>query len=277
MRLYISSDMEGTAGVCSWMQCDPSNNYEYPVYRRYMTQEVRAAIEGARDAGATEFLVNDSHWDMRNLLWDELPADVRLISGSRKPYSMTEGMGGRYEGAFFTGYHGAVGRKDATLAHTYTADSIYNVRINGTACSEALLNGAMAGHAGIPLLLVTGDRAIVEDVQRRMPWVTGAIVKDAIGHYAANSMSPRAAQETIRAAARTAIERRGDAKLFTFDSPVTMEFETTRVEQADFVELMPGFERTDGRTVVFRHEDYATVFRAFCAAFRLAGAASAVA
>ena len=277
MNLYLSCDMEGTAAVCSWMQCDPSNRTEYPVYRRYMSQEVRAAIDGAREAGVRDVLVNDSHWDMRNLLWDELPADVRVVSGSRKPFSMTQGMGAGFGGAFFTGYHARVGDANGVLAHTYTDQTIYNVRINGVACSEALLNAAMAGYHGIPLLLVSGDRVVVEHVRRHMPWVTGVIVKEGIGFYAADSMTPKAAQSAIREAAGRAVRNAGNAKPFTFDPPLTLEIDTARVEQADFIELMPGFERSAGRTLVFRHDDYAMVLRAFIAAFRLGGAANALA
>lgn len=94
MNIYISCDMEGTAGVCSWKQCDPSDAHEYPLFRRYMTGEVRAAIEGAREGGAREIVVNDSHWSMRNLLLDELPGDddLRVISGAPKPWSMMQGF-----------------------------------------------------------------------------------------------------------------------------------------------------------------------------------------
>ena len=269
--------MEGTAGVCSWMQCDPSNRHEYPIYRRYMTQEVRAAVEGARTAGASDVVINDSHWDMRNLLWDELPADVRVISGGRKPFSMAEGLHPNFGGAFFTGYHARVGAANGVLAHTYTADSLYNVRINGVACSEALLNAAMAGTHGIPLLFVSGDRVVVEHVKEHMPWVEGVIVKEGIGHYAADSITPKAAQALIREGAARAIRNAKNAKPFTFEPPITMEIDTTRVEQADFIELMPGFERIDGRTVRFVHDDYNMIFRAFVCSFRLGGAATAVA
>ncbi len=269
--------MEGTAGVCSWMQCDPANRHEYPIYRRYMSQEVRAVIDGARGAGASEFVINDSHWNMKNLLWNELPADVRVISGGRKPFSMTEGLQSGFEGAFFTGYHARVGAANGALAHTYTADSLYNVRINGVACSEALLNAAMAGMHGIPLLLVSGDRVVVEHVKEHMPWVEGVIVKESIGHYAADSITPKAAQAALREGAARAIRNKAGAKPFTFDPPITMEIDTTRVEQADFIELMPGFERIDGRTLRFAHHDYHQIFRAFVCAFRLGGAASVVA
>jgi D-amino peptidase len=259
------------------MQCDPSNRHEYPIYRRYMSQEVRAAVDGARAAGASEIVINDSHWDMRNLLWDELPHDVRVISGGRKPFSMTEGLRAGFDGAFFTGYHARVGAANGVLAHTYTADSLYNVRINGIACSEALLNAAMAGAYGIPLLLVSGDRVVVEHVKEHMPWVEGLIVKEGIGHYAADSITPKAAQAAMREAAARAIRNASKAKPFTFDPPISMEIDTTRVEQADFIELMPGFERIDGRTLRFAHHDYDQIFRAFVCAFRLGGAATATA
>jgi len=273
VKIYISCDMEGTAGVCSWAQCDPSNASEYPIYRRYMTREVRAAIEGAREGGAVEFLINDSHWDMRNLLWDELPDDVRLISGGRKPLSMSQGFGPGFAGALFTGYHGKSGEAGATLAHTYTSDSIFNVTINGVLCSEATLNAGFAGVYGIPLLMVTGDSTIVRDVRSQMPWVTGVPVKDSIGYYAADSLTPQAACDAIRAGARDAVANAGRAKPFVFDPPVAMEIELARVECADFVELMPDFTRIGGRTVRFTAPDYPSVYRAFVAAFRLAGAA----
>jgi D-amino peptidase len=274
VRLYISCDMEGTAGVCSWLQCDPSNTHEYPIYRRYMSREVRAAIDGARKSGASEIVVNDSHWDMRNVLWDELPADVRLISGGRKPLSMTQGMGVGLGGVFFTGYHAKAGVRDGVLAHTYTSETLYNVRVNGVECSEALLNAAMAGYYRIPVLLVTGDRAVVEHVTGFMPWVKGVIVKEGIGHYAADSMTPQAACAAIREAATEAIKDAAKAMPFMFEPPLTLEIDTTHAEQADFIELMPGYQRINGRTVRFEAAIYPEIFRAFTAAFRLGGAAN---
>jgi D-amino peptidase len=274
MKLYVSCDMEGTAGVCTWAQCDPSNAHEYPIYRRYMTREVRAAVDGAREGGATEVLINDSHWDMRNVLWDELPFDVRVISGARKPLSMAQGLEG-CRAAFFTGYHGKGGDGDATLAHTYTSETLYNVTVNGIQCSEATLNAAMAGVHGTPLVLITGDRTIVNEVTELMPWVTGVVVKDSIGYFAANSLTPAAAQAAIRAGAREAMGKIGRAQLFTFKAPITMDLEFSRVECADVVMLMPQFARTGGRSVRFVADHYPQVYRAFVAAFRLAGTALA--
>src|SRR5579862_3083109 len=137
--------MEGTAAVAAWTQVDPKNVTEYPYYRRLMSLEVRAAIDGARDAGVTGVLVNDSHSAMRNVLWDELPADVRMIYGNRKPLSMSEGIGSGFALAFFTGYHAGIGEADGAMDHTYSPDVIYEVRVNGMRCSETLLNAGVLG------------------------------------------------------------------------------------------------------------------------------------
>lgn len=277
MRIYISSDMEGTAGVCSWRQCDPENRDEYPIYRRAMSQEVRAAIDGARHGGATEFLVNDSHWSMRNLLFDELPDDVRVVSGAPKPYSMGERIGSGVDAVFLTGYHAKSGDRDGVLAHTFSDETVSRVRINGVECSEALLVSALAGAHGIPVVFISGDSTIVDETLHSIPWAVGVAVKDAIGFYATNTMTPAAARDAIRAGARDAVARVAKAKPFRFEGPIEMLLETVRVASADFVELMPGFERVDGRTLRFTADEYETVYRAFVAAVRLGGAANALA
>ncbi|HEX3671074.1 MAG TPA: M55 family metallopeptidase [Candidatus Cybelea sp.] len=277
MNIYISCDMEGTAGVCSWKQCDPSDAHEYPVFRRYMTREVAAAIEGARTGGASDFLVNDSHWSMRNLLLDELPQDtgLRVISGAPKPWSMMQGLDATPDAAFFTGYHAKAG-DCATLAHTFS-DSIYSVSVNGTLCSEALLNAALAGSHGVPVVLITGDRTIVEETMRALPWAVGVAVKDAIGFTAVNSLTPQAACNAIRDGAREAITRIAHAKAFVFDSPFELTIETAAVEHADFIELLPGFARLGGRAVRFSSTHYPTMLQAFITATRIAAAANPIA
>jgi D-amino peptidase len=274
-RLYISADMEGTAAVCTWTQVDPTNTTEYPYYRRLMSLEVRAAIDGAREAGAGDVLVNDSHASMRNVLWDELPDDVRMIYGNRKPFSMAQGIEGSFDAAFFTGYHGSVGTGDATLDHTYTSETLYETRVNGQACSEAMLNAAVLGLSGVPVVLITGDRACIDQTKAVMPWITGVVVKDSIGRFSTNSLSPARARDLIRAGAREAIGRLAEAKPFIFAPPVALELDFVWTHNADFVELMPGFERTGPRSVRFVHADYRVVFKAYIAAFRLGAAANA--
>jgi D-amino peptidase len=269
MRLYISCDMEGVAGVCAWEQVDARTPHpDYEIYRRFYTQEIVAAVEGARSAGATEIIINDSHGPMRNLILDLLPADVRIVSGARKPFSMAQG-GHRCDGAFFVGYHGAIGDMDAVLCHTYTPSVIYELTINGVRCSEATINAALLGHFGVPVLMVTGDRTTVDGVRATMPWVHGVTVKESIGNLSADSISPAASQRAIREGAAIAITARNAAKAFTFNSPITMDVALMRVEQADYVAQIPGFERTGSRSVRFVDDDMPTLFKAFVATFRL--------
>ena len=277
MNLYISCDMEGTAGVCSWKQCDPSDAHEYPVFRRYMTREVSAAIAGARQGGARSIVVNDSHWSMHNLLLDELPdeEDLRVVSGAPKPWSMMQGFQSASDAVFFTGYHAKAG-DCATLAHTYS-DAIYTVSVNGRPCSEALLNAALAGSHGVPVVLITGDRTIVEETTRAMPWAVGVAVKDAIGFSAVNSLTPAAACEAIRSGAQEALRRLDRARPFVFEPPFELTIESAGVEHADFIELMPGFVRIGGRTVRFTANEYPPLLQAFIAATRIAAAANPIA
>lgn len=274
MKLYISCDMEGVAGVTSWQQVDARTPHpEYLTYRGYYTREVAAAIDGARRAGAAEVLVNDSHGPMRNLLFDELPADIRVVFGNRKPFSMVQDADSSFGGAFFVGYHGGAGDADAVLCHTYTPSVVYEVRVNGVRCSEALLNAGLLGHFNVPLLLVTGDRTTVEGVQALLPWVRGVVVKESIGNFAATTMVPEAARTRIRDGARAAVEAAASAKPYRFEPPIELAVDLVKTEQADLVATIPGFARTGGRSVRFVHDDFPTVFKAFVATWRLGGQA----
>jgi len=270
MKLYISGDMEGVAGVSSWQQVDARTPHpEYATYRGYYTREIAASIAGARKAEPCEVLINDSHGPMRNLLLDELPGDARAIFGNRKPHSMVQDAGPEFDGTFFIGYHGAAGDANAVLCHTYTPSVIYDVRVNEVRCSEATINAGLLGFYGVPLLLVTGDRTTVEGVQAQMPWVEGVIVKESIGNFAANTMLPAAAREAIAAGAERAVRGRAQAQPYRFASPLTLDVTLVKTEQADLVEMIPGFERTGSRAVRFVHAEFPVVFRAFVATWRL--------
>lgn len=274
MNIYISSDMEGVAGVTSWQQVDARTPHpEYAIYREYYTQEVAAAIAGARAAGAGEVLVNDSHGPMRNLILDRLPAGVRVIFGNPKPFSMVQGAARGFGGAFFVGYHGAAGDADAVLCHTYTPSVIYEVRINGIRCSEAAINAGLLGHYGVPLLLVTGDRTTVAGVREQMPWVRGVVVKESIGNFAADSLTPTAAARAIEREAAAAVRGAPSAQVFRFEPPIALDVQLVTAAQAHLVTTIPRFERTGSRSVRFVDESFPTVFKAFVATWRLGATA----
>lgn len=262
--------MEGVAGVCAWQQVDARTPHpEYEIYRRLYTAEVRSAIDGARAGGATKVLVNDSHGPMRNLLLDDLPADVRVIFGNRKPFSMMQDADRGFDGAFFIGYHGAAGDADAVLCHTYTPSVIYEARLNGVRCSEATINAGLLGYYGVPVLLVTGDRTTVDGVRSQMPWVRGVVVKDSIGNFAADSIAPAAARRAIAREAETTVREAAVAQPFRFEPPLVLDVALVTAAQAHLVATIPSFERTGSRSVRFTHDSFPEVFKAFVATWRL--------
>jgi D-amino peptidase len=266
MRVYISVDMEGIAGVVHESQTDPTTPAfaaEYGRFRRLMTAEANAAVEGALAAGATTVLVNDSHWFMRNLLAEELHQAAELVSGDPKPRSMMQEIDqrGGFDAALLIGYHARAGTRNAILDHTY-ADRIHEVRLNAKAVGELGLNAALAGVYAVPVALVSGDSAVAAEAKDLLgDGVATVIVKEAVSRHAAKSVAPAVACRMIREAVPRALERKHSP--FALRAPVTLEVDFAMTIHADMAELCPGALRTTGRTVAFTHEDYVQVFRAW--------------
>jgi D-amino peptidase len=271
MRVYISVDMEGVAGVVHEDQTDPiqpRHAGEYNRFRRLMTNETNAAVEGALEAGATRVLVNDSHWLMRNLLIEDMNPAAELLSGGPKRLSMVEGIDTGFELALFIGYHARAGTQHATIDHTYTS-RVYEARLNGEPVGELALNAAMAGVHGVPVALVSGDQALAAEARAILgSSVETIVVKEAVGRFAARSVTPAIACERIRAGAAAALKR--EHRVFTVSSPVRLEVDFVQTEMADMAELVPGSVRTAGRTVSYTGDDYREVFRAWRAMYNLA-------
>jgi len=179
MKVYISCDMEGISGVVAGKQTE-GNGEEYKRAQKLMTDELNAAIEGALAGGATEILVNDSHGHMRNILIEELNPKAQLISGSPKPLLMMQGIDASFDAAFFIGYHAQAGTAYSVLDHTY-AGIVYQVSLNGRPMGETGLNAALAGYFGVPVVLVSGDKLLVEEATALLGTVEGVAVKESCG------------------------------------------------------------------------------------------------
>lgn len=271
MRVYISVDMEGVAGVVHEAQTDPiqpRHAAEYNRFRRLMTNEANAAIAGALEAGATKILVNDSHWLMRNLLIEELHPTAELLSGGPKRLSMVEGIDGGFDAAMFIGYHARAGTQHATIDHTYTS-RVYEIRINGEPVGELALNAAMAGVHGVPVALVSGDQSLAAETRALLGQsVETVVVKEAVGRFAARSLTPTLACERIRIGATAALRR--SHRAFILPAPIQLEVDFVETQMADMAELVPGSVRAAGRTVSYAGDDYREVFRAWRAMYNLA-------
>ncbi len=262
MKIYISADMEGTSGVVHSDQTDPSYP-EYQHYRKTMLAEVNAAIEGALAAGAQEILVNDSHWNMRNLIIEDLNSAATLLSGSPKPYSMMTGIDGGFDAAFFTGYHARAGSAFGNLDHTYTGpNQVQGVWLNGVEVGEYGLNAALAGYFGVPVVLITGDQTVCAQAKELLGEdLEAVIVKEATGRASAKNLHPTKVHQMIRDGAERATKKKRTP--FIIEPPVTLRLALARSSQAEIIALMPNIQRVAPRVVELTHDDYAVLFNAF--------------
>lgn len=197
LKIYISADMEGVVGVVSGDQLGPSG-FEYQRFRTFMTEEVNTAIEAAFEAGATEIVVSDSHGNGENLLLEQLPDNVVVVRSWPRPLSMMEGIDASFDGAIFLGYHTSTTNTQGVRAHTLSSASLTAVRLNGVPMAEAGINAAIAGHFGVPIIMVSGDDAIIAETQALLGDVEGAVVKWALGFHSAKTLMPEAANRVIR-------------------------------------------------------------------------------
>src|SRR5207245_3927162 len=165
--------MEGIAGVVTAEQLGPAG-FEYARFREFMTDEVRAAIDAARAAGAGEIVVSDSHGNGQNLLVEKLPPDVTVVRSWPRPLMMMEGIDSSFAGAIFIGYHASTTNPQGVRAHTMSSATLADVRLNGVSLPEAGVNAAIAGHFGVPVIMISGDDASVAEARRVLGDVEGA-------------------------------------------------------------------------------------------------------
>jgi D-amino peptidase len=259
-KVYISADMEGIAGVVTGEQLGPQG-FEYQRFRDFMTNEVLAAIEGARAAGATEILVSDSHGNGQNLLIERLPKDVQIVRSWPRPLMMVEGIDSTFDAVLFVGYHTGTTNAEGVRAHTMSSANFADVRLNGVSVPEAGLNAAIAGHFGVPVALITGDDAVVKEARALLGDLEGAVVKWPLGFHSARTLTPDASCELIREKAKAAVARSGQRKPYRLKTPVELELRFKNYRPAEVLAYLPNVERADAHTVRFRGKDVLEVAR----------------
>lgn len=273
VKVFISVDMEGISGIVHGDQTTPGTP-EYASARKWMAQDVNAAVEGALAAGATEVLVNDSHGSMRNIDPDDLHPQAILISGSPKPLSMMQGIDATFVACLFIGYHAKAGTEDAILDHTISGSVVRAVRVNGLELPELGINAAIAGYYGVPVVLVSGDTAVCRQAEEILgPEIVAVAVKEAYGRLAAKLVPMAEAREKIRMGVKRALEKRNAVKPFRLAAPYSFELAYHISAQADLgAMLLPQVKRLDARTLAFTANDYLEGFRMLRALISLAPA-----
>jgi D-amino peptidase len=247
-KVFISVDMEGISGVVQPAQLGP-DGFEYQRAREWMTAEVNAAISGIRESGPAEVVVCDSHGNGQSVLIDRLPDDVRLVRGFPRPLEMMQGIDDSFAAAVFIGYHGSEWTAGAVRSHTISSARLLGVRLNGQEVSEGLYNAALAGEFGVPVAFISGDRLAVAQMQKVIPTIEGAAVKEPYGYHSAMSVTPARGQAMIREGVARAMTKLGALRPYRVATPIELEVGFKFTIDAERAAFVPGLTRSDAHNV----------------------------
>jgi D-amino peptidase len=261
MKILISADMEGATGVTWPADVEPGTE-QWQRCRRMFTSDVNSVVAGCYAGGATAVLINEAHATMRNLLLEELDPRAVMLTGRHKELSMVEGIQhGDVDGVAFVGYHAAAGA-EGVLAHTYLANSITAITLNGERASEGLLNSYVAAEYGVPIVLVTGDDRTCADAAGYAPGVPAVAVKDCVSRYAAVCRPPGVTAEAIKSAARDGMKLAGQVPPAS-DVDFTVQIELDAAQLALSAAIVPTVRRTGDRMVAFESATAYDMIRCF--------------
>jgi D-amino peptidase len=246
--------MEGVVGVVTGEQLGPQG-FEYGRFREFMTQEVKAAIDAAFESGATEIVVSDSHGNGQNLLIEKLPQNIKLVRAWPRPLMMMQGIDETFSGVIFIGYHTGTTNLQGVRAHTLSSARLADVRLNDSAMSEAGINAAIAGHFNVPVIMVSGDDAVVKETTTLLGNVEGAVVKWASGFHSAKTLMPEASYQLIREKVKAAMGRIKDFKPYKVATPVRLDVRFKNYRPSEVLSYLSIVERTDAHSIRFTGKD----------------------
>ena len=256
LKVLISVDMEGVAGVVTDAQLGPEG-FEYARFRDFMTKEAVAAVEASRAAGATEIVVADAHGNGQNLLIDQFANDVRIIRSWPRKLSMVAGVDQSVDAVIFIGYHAGTNNTTGVRAHTFSSATLTRVALNGVNVTEGSWNAAIAGHFGVPVIMISGDDAAIAEVRQAVGNIEAAETKRTLGFHSANTLTPLASADLIRRQVAAAFARRDQFKPYRITGPVTVDVSFKNYMPSELLAYLPMFERTDSHSVRFRAKDMA--------------------
>lgn len=254
LKVYISVDMEGIAGVVTADQLGPGG-FEYERFRRFMTNETLAAANAAKESGATEIVISDSHGNGESLLIDAFPKDVKIVRAWPRHGGMMGGLDSSFDAAMFIGYHASTTNPRGVRAHTFSSAHLARVALNGNAVTEGEFNAAYAGSLGVPVVFASGDDAATEELRSRLGAIETVETKKSLGFHSAQTITPEASCEKISAGVRAALSRLRDFKPYVVKTPVTLELTFKNYTPAEILSYLRGVTRIDSHTIRFVGKD----------------------
>jgi D-amino peptidase len=264
VKVFISFDMEGVAGIVDWSQCRPPGT-PYEEGRRLLLGEVNAAIDGAMAAGATAISCNDSHGTMNNLDPAALHGRATYVSGRHKPMYMMQGLDSSADVVFMVGYHGSISGESSVLSHTYNPSVVSHVELNGVRVGESGINALVALAYGVPVGLISGDRQTAAEADPFLPDAERVVVKESFSRLGASNLHPETARAAIADGARRAVERAAGLQPPAVALPATLEVHMQTADMAEVASWVRGAERTGLRTVNITGDEPLAMFRSFVA------------
>lgn len=261
LKIFISVDMEGITGVVTSEECSRSGK-DYDYFRKIMTRETNAAVEGALSAGATEIWVRDSHGSARNILPDLLHKKAKLLRDwSGGPKGMMDGLDETFDAVLFIGYHAKAGTPDAIIEHTMTG-SVSDFSVNGVSLPEAGINALIAGFYNVPIVFVAGDQAICDQAKSLLGGVETVAVKKGIG-AGALSLHPEVAHDRIRKGVKNALQNLNKHKAYKLNPPFVMVLKFKNEKKVYSGSFYPGAKRTGDWELTFQSDSIMAVITAF--------------
>jgi D-amino peptidase len=254
LKVYISVDMEGVAGVVTADQLVPGG-FEYERFRHFMTDETLAAVRAAKEEGAGEIVVSDSHGNGENLLIEEFPRDVRIVRAWPRHGGMMGGLDSSFNAAIFIGYHASTTNPNGVRAHTFSSAHYTRVTLNGNAVTEGEYNAAYAGAKGVPIVFASGDDAAVEEIKSRLGNIETVETKRAQSFHSAETITPAASCEKIFAGVKSALSRLHEFKPYVIKTPVTLEITFKNYMPAEVLGYLRVVQRVDSHTIRFVGKD----------------------
>jgi D-amino peptidase len=258
LKIYISVDMEGVAGVVTADQLLPGG-FEYERFRHFMTDETLAAVRAAKQAGATQIVVSDSHGNGENLLVEAFPKDVRLVRSWPRHGAMMAGLDKSFAGAIFVGYHASTSNAKGVRAHTFSSAHLIRVALNGSPVTEAEFNAAYAGEFGVPILFASGDDAAIAEIKTHLGEMDTVITKNNLGFHSAETLTPAASCDLIFDGVLHAMAHRAQRHATLISKPVTLELSFKNYMPAEVLSYLRSVERVDSHTIRFVGRDMAEV------------------
>ena len=261
MKIYISADMEGVTGVTHWDEVEHGKPSVYSQFQERMTLEVLSACKGANEAGADEIWVKDAHYSGRNILAEKLPKNVKLIRGwSGHPYSMVQELDNSFDALIMIGYHSMAGQGGNPLAHTMSSSKIDSLLINGQQTSEFFLHGNIAAKHSVPLIFVSGDAGLCNEVRKVSPNTITHATMVGVGDSTI-SIQPEESRKAIQRKVAKALKKNIENCIWKHPDSFTLHIRYVKQQSAYKASHYNGAVLIDDKTIEFETNNYDEIMR----------------